>query len=50
VLSGRIEFQVGDERFEMRAGDCLHFDAEQPHMGRNLGRAPARILVGTYQR
>ena len=45
VLSGRIEFQVGDERFEMRAGDCLHFDAEQPHMGRNLGRAPARMLM-----
>jgi transcriptional regulator with XRE-family HTH domain len=45
VLSGRIEFQVGEERFEMRAGDCLHFDAEQPHMGRNLGRAPARMLM-----
>jgi len=45
VLSGRIEFQVGDERFEMRVGDCLHFDAEQPHMGRNLGRAPARMLM-----
>jgi transcriptional regulator with XRE-family HTH domain len=45
VLSGRIEFQVGDERFEMRAGDCLHFDAEQPHMGRNLGRVPARMLM-----
>jgi transcriptional regulator with XRE-family HTH domain len=45
LLSGRIEFQIGAERFVMEEGDCLHFDAEQPHMGRNIGTEPARMLM-----
>jgi uncharacterized cupin superfamily protein len=45
LLSGRIEFQVGTDRFLMEEGDCLHFDSEQPHMGRNIGSEPARMLM-----
>ena len=45
LLSGRIEFQVAADRFTMDAGDCLHFNAAQPHMGRNVGNRPARMLM-----
>lgn len=45
LLSGRLEFQVGADRFAMNAGDCLHFDSAQPHMGRNIGDQPARLLM-----
>jgi transcriptional regulator with XRE-family HTH domain len=45
LLSGRIEFQVAADRFTMNAGDCLHFNSAQPHMGRNIGNQPARMLM-----
>src|SRR5579883_2601039 len=45
LLSGKIEFQIGSDRFVMEEGDCAHFDCEQPHMGRNIGTEPARMLM-----
>jgi transcriptional regulator with XRE-family HTH domain len=45
ILSGRIEFQIGAERLMMEAGDSVHFDASIPHMGRNAGETPARMLM-----
>jgi transcriptional regulator with XRE-family HTH domain len=45
LLSGKIEFQVGRDRFLMKEGDCVHFNSEQPHMGRNAGKKPARMLM-----
>jgi transcriptional regulator with XRE-family HTH domain len=45
LLAGRIEFRIGEDRFAMQAGDSLHFDCSQPHMGRNLGTTPARLLM-----
>lgn len=45
LLEGSIEFVIGEESFVMKAGDCVHFDCEQPHMGRNIGRTPARLLM-----
>ncbi len=45
LLSGRIEFQIGRERFVMEPGDCVHFNSDQPHMGRNIGPVPARLLM-----
>ncbi len=45
LLEGRIEFQIGADRFTLEAGDSVHFQAEQPHMGRNIGRVPARMLM-----
>ncbi len=45
LLSGRIEFQIAADRFAMNAGDCLHFNSAQPHMGRNIGNQPARMLM-----
>jgi quercetin dioxygenase-like cupin family protein len=45
LLEGTIEFQIGDDRFVMKPGDCVHFNCEKPHMGRNVGKSPARLLM-----
>lgn len=45
LLSGRIEFRVGPDRFVMQAGDSLHFNCQEPHMGRAVGDRPARLLM-----
>jgi transcriptional regulator with XRE-family HTH domain len=45
LLEGAIEFRIGDDTFVMNPGDCVHFDCEEPHMGRNIGRTPARLLM-----
>jgi transcriptional regulator with XRE-family HTH domain len=45
VLEGSIEFQIGEDRFVMEPGDCVHFNCETPHMGRNVGSSPARLLM-----
>ena len=31
VLSGRCDYRVGDDVFELNAGDSLYFDARRPH-------------------
>jgi len=45
LLEGTIEFQIGEDTFVMNPGDCVHFDCEHPHMGRNIGPTPARLLM-----
>jgi transcriptional regulator with XRE-family HTH domain len=45
LLEGTIEFMIGDHAFLMKAGDCVHFNCKQPHMGRNVGKTAARLLM-----
>jgi transcriptional regulator with XRE-family HTH domain len=45
VLEGKIEFQIGEERFVLDPGDCVHLFGNKPHMGRNAGLGPARLLM-----
>ena len=45
VLEGRIEFQIGEERFVLDQGDSVHLFGDRPHMGRNAGVGPARLLM-----
>jgi transcriptional regulator with XRE-family HTH domain len=45
ILEGRIEFQIGSDRLVLEAGDCVHLVGEKPHMGRNIGNKPARMLM-----
>lgn len=45
LLDGKIEFQIGPDRFILEAGDCVHFNCEKPHMGRNVGKKPAKMLM-----
>jgi len=45
VLAGRIEFQIGSDRLVLDEGDCVHLIGAKPHMGRNIGKKPARMLM-----
>jgi transcriptional regulator with XRE-family HTH domain len=45
VLSGTVEFQVGDERFTLRKGDSIYFDSSVPHRGRSVGREAKALVV-----
>jgi transcriptional regulator with XRE-family HTH domain len=44
VLTGRLEFWVGDERFDLEEGDTLVFESRRPHRNRNPGPGKAQVL------
>ena len=37
VLSGRLKVKVGDDIFDLKEGDAIHFNATKPHGIRNVG-------------
>jgi transcriptional regulator with XRE-family HTH domain len=45
VLSGKLDFTIGGKRVRLETGDCLQFNARQPHFARNPGKTPARLLM-----
>ena len=45
VLDGTIEVSVGEERHQLRAGDCLAFVLDRPTAFRNRTRKAARYAV-----
>jgi transcriptional regulator with XRE-family HTH domain len=45
VLQGRIEVTVGDERYDLQAGDCLAFTLDRATSYRNPAARPARYAV-----
>lgn len=48
VLSGRLEFRVGDEEWVLRTGDSIIFDASLPHRGRAVnGEAKALVVISS---
>ncbi|MBI4587491.1 MAG: cupin domain-containing protein [Candidatus Rokubacteria bacterium] len=47
VLRGEILFQLGDEGIPLQAGDCVYFKSEIPHMGKNVGKVDAEVLMVT---
>lgn len=49
VTSGRMELELGGERYELAARDALSFVADVPHVYRNPGKKEARsYLVISY--
>ncbi|MBN1910207.1 MAG: cupin domain-containing protein [Pirellulales bacterium] len=44
MLSGRMEFTVGEKKLRLQRGDSLYFDSSQPHTTRILGNRPATFL------
>jgi transcriptional regulator with XRE-family HTH domain len=44
VLKGRLEFHHRGQRFLLKAGDSVYFDARMPHGGRAHGSRPAVAL------
>lgn len=46
VLSGVVEFEIGDEMFELRPGDCIYFNSRRRHRGHGkYGEAKALVVV-----
>lgn len=45
VLSGKVAFQVGDERWTLAEGDSIYFDAGVPHRGWSIGREAKALVV-----
>jgi len=46
VLSGIVEFEIDGQRYELRPGDCLYFDARLRHRGRGKsGEAKALVVM-----
>lgn len=48
VLSGRVEFIAGKQKYVLEIGDSLYFDSSIPHRGRSLGDE-AKALVVIYK-
>ena len=45
ILSGKVIFQVGDERHALDTGDAIYFDAAIPHRGWSVGRDATALVV-----
>ena len=45
VLEGRLGMDLGDERHELGAGDCLHMRFDAPNTFRNTSAEPVRYVV-----
>jgi len=48
VLKGNMEFWFDQERYVVKAGDCIYFDSEVPHRGQCLGNKETKVLVVIY--
>ena len=44
VLDGRIETNIGKQKYTLSKGDTLYFEASTPHRFRNIGSGEARVI------
>lgn len=45
LISGNVRYRIGEESFDMEAGDSLFFDATETHHPTNTGEGDALLLV-----
>ena len=45
IISGQVEYAVGDQKYVLNAGDSIFFDANLPHKPSNTGDTTATMLV-----
>ena len=45
VLEGKVEFQLGDQRFSANAGSVAFLPKNIPHTVHNVGSSPSKVLV-----
>jgi transcriptional regulator with XRE-family HTH domain len=45
VLKGRMEIVIGSHAVQLDAGDCIYFDASQPHAMRALDEQAAKFIA-----
>lgn len=44
ILKGQLRYQIGEETFELKSGDCVYIPKGTPHAWINLHQEPARII------
>ena len=50
LVAGHMLYEVDGVRYDLRAGDTLHFDSRKPHRGTNIGAETAiELWVGTMR-
>ena len=47
ILDGKVEANIGSEKYALAKGDTLYFDSSLPHQFRNLAGREARLLTVT---
>jgi len=45
IISGNVEYKVGDQKYVLNTGDSIFFDADLPHKPSNIGDTTALMLV-----
>jgi quercetin dioxygenase-like cupin family protein len=45
LISGEVEFQIGDQTLQIRAGDFAYAPADTVHAFRGVSEEPSRMLV-----
>ncbi|TXF91493.1 helix-turn-helix domain-containing protein [Neolewinella aurantiaca] len=45
MLSGYLDYEIGEDTLKLAPGDSLFYDGRIPHVPHNRGDAPARMLV-----
>ncbi len=48
VMSGELEFTLGNKINRLRTGESIHFNSDIPHKLKNLSSEPTRCLVVLY--
>lgn len=46
VMEGEVLFQIGEKRFQLKAGDSMLAPRKVPHAFTAVGAVPAKMLVG----
>jgi len=49
VLSGKVEANIGENRYGLSAGDSIYFDSSASHYFRNSGSGEARLISVSSQ-
>ncbi len=45
ILKGQLRYQIGEETFELKSGDCVYIPKGTSHTWINLHQQPARIIA-----
>ena len=44
-LEGRIQYVINDKKYDLKAGDAIHFKSHLPHIWRNANKGNSRMLL-----
>jgi len=47
VIEGKVEADIGDEKYNLSKGDTLYFESFTPHLFKNTGSGESDLLVVT---